>query len=132
MGKFSVLIMLAVALIFPVSGEYAYADTPKSLMDTLGHAAIVTGKITLFRTQIEGLELGPADDKLDAETLVTLDSQPGKVFGIRHHEESAAVEAITDTLREAFLHDMPVTIQHGVAPGKNNLKILWVQLGEAK
>ena len=67
-----------------------------------------------------------------AEALVTLDSQPGKVFGIRHHEEVAATENIIDTLREAYLHNLPVTIEHGIAPGKNNLKIIWVQLGEAK
>lgn len=132
MRKTSLLMMLIAGLMLSVAGNVVYADTPKSLMDTHGHTAIVSGKITLMRNQVEGLELGPPDDRLDAETLVTLDSQPGKVYGIRHHEEVSATEAIIDTLREAFLHDIPVTIQHGIAPGKNNLKIIWVQLGEAK
>ena len=132
MKKVNLLMLLMAGMMLSLTGNAVYADTPKSLMDTHGHTAIVSGKITLFRAQVEGLEIGPADDRLDAEALVTLDSQPGKVFGIRHHEEVAATENIIDTLREAYLHNLPVTIEHGIAPGKNNLKIIWVQLGEAK
>ena len=132
MKKVNLLMLLMIGVMLSIAGNTLYADTPKSLMDTHGHTAIVTGKITMFRAQIQGLEIGPADDRLDAETLITLDSQPGKVFGISHHEEVAATESIVDTLREAYINNIPVTIQHGIAPGKNNLKIIWVQLGEAK
>jgi hypothetical protein len=132
MKKVNLLMLLMIGVMLSIAGNTVYADTPKSLMDTHGHTAIVTGKITMFRAQIQGLEIGPADDRLDAETLITLDSQPGKVFGISHHEEVAATESIVDTLREAYINNIPVTIQHGIAPGKNNLKIIWVQLGEAK
>jgi len=132
MKKVNLLMMLMAGMMLALSGNAVYADTPKSLMDTHGHAAIVSGKLTMFRAQIQGLELGPETDRLDAETLVTLDSEPGKVFGISHHEEVAATESIVDTLREAYINKIPVTIQYGIAPGKNNLKIIWVQLGEAK
>ena len=132
MKKVNLLMLLVAGMMLSLTGNTVYADTPKSLMDTHGHTAIVSGKITMFRAQVQGLEIGPADDRLDAETLVQLDSQPGKVFGISHHEEVAATESIVDTLREAFINKIPVTIEHGIAPGKNNLKIIWVQLGEAK
>jgi len=106
------------------------ADTPKTLAGAHGHGKNVTGKITLFRAQTEGLEIGNEKDFLDAEVLVTLDTEPGKVFGIRYHETKPATGAIVDTLREAYINNKPVTIQHRFSPGKTNLKIIWVQLGE--
>ncbi len=105
------------------------ADTPKTLAGPHGHGKNVTGNITLFRAQTEGLEIGDKKDFLDAEVLVTLDSEPGKVFGIRYHENKPANGAIIDTLREAYINNKPVTIQHRFSPGKTNLKIIWVQLG---
>jgi len=62
--------------------------------------------------------------------LVTLDTQPGKVFGVRLHEDEPSAREIINTLREAYLHKIPVTIQSPVTPGKSNLKINWVQLGK--
>jgi hypothetical protein len=111
------------------SAAWVQADTPLTLTDH-AHANTVTGKLKLFRAQIKGLEIGPENDRLDAEVLVTLDSQPGKIYGVRLHEDEPSAREIINTLREAYLHNIPVTIQAPITPGRNNLKINWVQLGK--
>jgi len=108
----------------------ALADTPASLAGPHSHGTEVSGKITLLRAQEQGLEIGANANFLDAELLVTLDTQPGKVFGLKLHESSEANRQIADTLRAAYLNNRPVTLQHRIAPGKTHLKINWVQLGE--
>jgi|GEM_PF-1578464 len=122
------LLVPIMALLFSVS--LAQADTPSSLRGE--HAAMVTisGKISLFRAQIKGLEIGPPNDRLDAEVLVTLDSQPDTVFGISYHQEDPAARTMIETLREAYLHDMPVTVQAPSIPGRKHLRLIWVQLGK--
>ena len=108
----------------------AHADTPSSLRGE--HAAMVTisGKVSLFRAQIKGLEIGPPNDRLDAEVLVTLDSQPDTVFGISYHKEDPTARTMIETLREAYLHDIPVTVQAPLMPGRKHLRLIWVQLGK--
>ena len=122
------LLVPIMALLFSVS--LAQADTPSSLRGE--HAAMVTisGKISLLRAQIKGLEIGPPNDRLDAEVLVTLDSQPDTVFGISYHQEDPAARTMIETLREAYLHDMPVTVQAPSIPGRKHLRLIWVQLGK--
>ena len=122
------LLILIVALLFSFS--LAQADTPSSLRGE--HAAQVTlsGKITLFRAQIQGLEIGPPNDRLDAEVLVTLDSQPDTVLGISYHKEDPAARTMIETLREAYRHIMPVTVQAPLIPGRKHLRLIWVQLGK--
>jgi hypothetical protein len=122
------LLVPIMALLFSVS--LAQADTPGSLRGE--HAAMMTksGKISLFRAQIQGLEIGPPNDRLDAEVLVTLDSQPDTVFGISYHQEDPAARTMIETLREAYLHDMPVTLQAPLLPGRKHLRLIWVQLGK--
>ena len=44
----------------------------------------------MFRAQHKGLEIGAANDHLDAEALVTLDSPPNKLFSIRLHQDEPA------------------------------------------
>jgi hypothetical protein len=122
------LLVPIAALLFSISS--AQADTPGSLRGE--HAAMMTksGKISLFRAQIKGLEIGPPNDRLDAEVLVTLDSQPDTVFGISYHQEDPAARTMIETLREAYLHDMPVTLQAPSIPGRKHLRLIWVQLGK--
>ena len=116
------------AVLFTVS--MAQADTPGSLRGEHGAQTTLSGKITLFRAQIQGLEIGPPNDRLDAEVLVTLDSQPDTVFGISYHKEDPAARTMIETLREAYLHDMPVTVQAPLLPGRKHLRLIWVQLGK--
>jgi len=129
MNKFMPVLLILSAFIF--ANTQAFADTPKTLAGAHGHGVNVTGKIILFRAQQEGLEIGSKENFLDAEVLVSLDTQPGKVFGIRAHDDKqAAAREMIETLRAAYLNEKPVTIQHRRDEGKSNLKIIWVQLGE--
>lgn len=123
-----VLSLMGALLIAPCM---ATADTAKTLMDAGSHgrhSQEFTGKLTLFRTQMKGMEIGGNGDMLDAEVLVTLDSAPDFVFGVRYHEQEPSTGAIVDTLRSAFLNDLTVTIQTPRAPGRKHLRINWVQL----
>jgi hypothetical protein len=120
--------LLLAGLLFSI--PLAFADTPASLTAEHAHAVTTSGKLTLFRAQIKGLEIGPSKDRLDAEVLVTLDSTPDKVYGVRLHEDEPSAREIINTLREAYLHNIPVTIQSPLEPGRNNLRINWVQLGK--
>ena len=122
------ILLFIPAFLFAVS--FAQADTPASLRGEHGGQITVAGKITLFRAQMKGLEIGPENDRLDAEVLITLDSEPNTVFGIRLHEDEPSAREMIETLREAYLHDMPVTVQAPKSPGKKNLRIVWVQLGK--
>ena len=122
------LLIPMTALLFVFS--LAHADTPSSLRGEHGAQVTLSGKISLFRAQIKGLEIGPPNDRLDAEVLVTLDSQPDTVFGISYHQEDPAARTMIETLREAYLHDMPVTVQAPMMPGRKHLRLIWVQLGK--
>jgi hypothetical protein len=122
------LLIVMSALFFSVS--LVQADTPSSLRGEHGAMVTMSGKISLFRAQITGLEIGPPNDRLDAEVLVTLDSEPDMVFGIPYHKENPAAENMITTLREAYLHDMPVTVQAPMMPNRKHLKLIWVQLGK--
>jgi len=128
MKSLSRLLIPITALLLSIS--WAQADTPSSLRGEHGGQMTLSGKISLFRAQIKGLEIGPPNDRLDAEVLVTLDSKPDMVFGIAYHTEDPAARTMIETLREAYLHDMPVTVQAPLMPGRKHLRLIWVQLGK--
>ena len=117
-------------MILALAAPLALADPPPNLQITDRHSIAIKGKINLYRVQIQGLELGKDREKLDAEVFVTLDSEPDLVMGIRYHDDSPPVnKVIAETLREAFLRDLPVTIYHQISPGKSKyLKIHLVQI----
>jgi hypothetical protein len=128
MKYLSSYLMIVPALFLSLS--FANADTPTSLRGEHGAQVTKTGKISLFRAQIQGLEIGPPNDRLDAEVLVTLDSDPDTVFGISYHKEDPAARTMIETLREAYLRAMPVTLQAPMMPGRKHLRLIWVQLGK--
>lgn len=113
-----------------LTSSLALADTPGSLSAPHPHAVIVSGKITLFRSQIKGMEIGKDKQMLDSEVLITLDTKPGMVFGVRLHETEPAAQSMVDTLREAYINKIPVTIEHRLEPGKMFVPLNWVQYGE--
>ncbi len=107
----------------------ALADTPPSLEVPDTHSIESKGKVTLYRVQVQGLEFGRLNERVDAEVLVTLDSKPDMVFTLRMHEDSPPVnKIIADTLREAYINDTPITLYHQIAPlNRKNVKIHMVQ-----
>ncbi|MBI3771637.1 MAG: hypothetical protein HY272_02895 [Gammaproteobacteria bacterium] len=120
------IVLIAIAL----NNHSAFADTPASLSAPHPHAVIVSGKINLFRSQIMGMEIGKNAQMLDSEVLITLDTKPGMVFGVRLHEASSAAQSMVDTLRAAYINNIPVTIEHRLEPGKKFVPLNWVQYGE--
>ena len=121
-------LILIAGLLFTAS--FAQADTPTSLRGEHGAQVTVTGKITLFRVQTAGLGLGAPGDHIDADVFVTLDTDPDKVYGVSTKANDPSHSVIIETLREAYIHGVPVTIQSPKAPNRKHLTVTWVQLGK--
>jgi hypothetical protein len=119
-------IIMVISLVF--LAPLALADTPPSLKVPDTHSIESKGNLTLYRVQIQGLEFGRDEHMVDSEIFVTLDSEPDMVFTLRLHDDSPPVNTvIADTLRDAYINKIPVTIYHQIAPGKKNVKIHMVQ-----
>ena len=119
------IMVLPLVFLTPV----ALADTPPSLAVPDTHSIESKGMLTLYRVQVQGLEFGRENERIDAEVFVTVDSEPGMVFTLRVHDDSPPVNnIIAETLRDAYLNKTPVTIYHQITPpGRKNVKIHMVQ-----
>jgi hypothetical protein len=118
------------ALFFLLSGSAALADAPKTIQAPDPHSVEVKGKVNLYRVQVEGMKLGEGKELADAELFITLDSNPKMVYTLELKGNSpASNKVMADTLREAYVNKLPVTIYHQISTTQaNNLKILMVQL----
>lgn len=118
------------ALVLMVFGQNTLADSPKTIAAPDRHSVEVKGKIKLYRVQIEGMNLGEGQDHVDAEVFVTLDSKPDMVYSLQLHKDSpVSNRVIADTLRDAYINKIPVTLYHQMSiKQSNNLKILMVQM----
>lgn len=118
------------ALFLVLSGTAVMADSPKDIKTPDRHSVEVKGKIKLYRVQVEGMNLGDGQDKADAELFVTLDSKPDMVYTLQlKGNASATNKVMADTLRDAYVNKLPVTLYHQIGIKKdNNFKILMVQL----
>lgn len=125
----SIQILIVTAAIMVV-GANAWADTPPKIDVPDTHSVENKGKINLYRVQVQGLEFGRDKEEVDAEVLVTLDTQPGMVYTLRLHPDSPPInKVLADTLRDAYLNQTPVTLYHQIAPGgKKHVKIHMIQL----
>lgn len=106
----------------------AFADTP-NLEGPHGHARSVSGKVTMFRVQEKGIEVVTGGEKVDAEIVVQIDSQPKMLFSLPLHAQDPSRSEMVETLRQAYLKDKPVTIEHKLAMDKPIAQINWVQFG---
>lgn len=88
----------------------ALADAPTSLHLPDTHSDLSKGKISLFRAQIKDYKFGKNADITNNEIFVTMDTTGDKVFTLALHDDPITNAEIVDTLREAYLHDMTVTI----------------------
>ena len=118
------------ALFLLLSGPMVLADAPKDIKSPDRHSVEVKGKVSLYRVQTEGMKLGEGKNQADAELFITLDSDPKMVYTLQLKGDSpAANKVMADTLREAYVNKLPVTIYHQMSTKQeNNLKILMVQL----
>lgn len=121
------LVSALIALLFV--GTASFADSPKNLATPDRHSVEVNGKVSLYRVQIEGMKMGEGRDKADAEVFVTLDSDPKMVYTLALKKDSPiANKVMAETLRDAYINKVPVTLYHQIAIKKdNNHKILMVQ-----
>jgi hypothetical protein len=81
-----------------------------------------TGRVTLLRVHDVGTGYGPANDKIDVEVIVWLDSQPGKAFGFQLRDDGnrPVRQGMLDLLRDAFRNNWIVTIDYNIDSGKKN------------
>ncbi len=121
--------MLSLSVLL-LSSTLARADfNPDASGSKHHHTATAKGTLTAYRVQTEGMEFGAGSERLDAEVLVRLDSTPGKIYGVRLHQGSSpSTLAMVETLREAYLRGLPVTLFHIQPPDRHNVNILWVEL----
>lgn len=126
--------MVSIAALGLVVAGTIMADSPTALDKPDSHSVMVTGKISLFRVQIEDMNLGEGADKIRAEVFVQLDSKPGMVYGLSLHDPGSkshdpVSQEMTDTLRAAYLNKVPVTLYYQIdLHRKNNFRITMVQL----
>ncbi len=127
MRNFMKVMSMSVAIF--LSPLAAQADSPPSTTTPDSHSIENKGTVNLYRVQSEGLEFGKGKDAIDAEVMVTLDSDPTLVYTIRLHEDSPkSALLMAETLRDAFINSKPVSIFYQIAPGKKYLKIMTVQM----
>jgi hypothetical protein len=118
------------ALFLFLSGSTVLADSPKDIKTPDRHSVEVKGKINLYRVQVQDMNLGEGQDKADAELFVTLDSKPDMVYTLELKSNSpASNKVMADTLRDAYVNKLPVTLYHQMGIKKeNNFKIMMIQL----
>lgn len=123
-----VLYLATILLLF--NFPIAFADAPQSIGIPDSHSVMVTGKVVLFRVQIEGMNMGKGTDATDAEVFVALDTDPKIVYALQLKRNSSDVnKAMADTLRDAYFNKSPVTIYRQIDMKRtNNFKIIMVQL----
>lgn len=88
----------------------ALADAPKSLDLPDSHSDKNVGKISVFRNQIKDYKFGVNDDITNNTVFVTLNTTGDKIYTLSLQEDPVVNTEITETLREAYLHDLTVTI----------------------
>jgi len=80
------------------------------------------GKLTFLRAHDVGTGWGPPNDQLDVEVVFMLDSvQPGAFgFQLRIDANQPVREAMVGLLRDAFVHNLKVSVDYFIDPGKHN------------
>jgi len=88
-----------------------------------------SGKIKKFRLTIDDAIVRKND--IGSELFVSLDSKPDKEYTVQLGSSSElSTEVITETLRYAYMQDLPVTIFHEVPlESSDRYRIFMVQIG---
>jgi hypothetical protein len=123
-------------------GTYRATLTASSGVDVQTEAVVITavppqtvsitvsGHITTLLVQDVGQGFGPADDSIDVEVVIQLDTQPGKGFGfqLRNDKNRPARQGMFDLLEDAFDSNRAVSLTCQIVPGKNNGTIFQTML----
>lgn len=103
-------------------------NAPQIKPDNLiGDVLSAQGRLTLLRVHEPGTGFGPDTDRLDADVIIQLDSQPGRGFGFTLSSDSnqLAHRRMLDVLRTAFNEDQLVRIDY-IRTGARNGQIFRV------
>lgn len=89
-----------------------------------------SGKITMLRVHDVGTRYGPANDQIDVEAVIQLDTKPGMAFGfqLRNDNQRVTREGMLNLLRDAFKNNWTISIDYNIEPQKKNGVIIraWV------
>lgn len=93
---------------------------PRSL---IGQTFTITGTPTQLRVNDVGGGFGPSFDRLETEVVVSVDSAPGRAFGLplRDDDTAASNRGMFDQLRDAFTAQEPVTLEYRLTGPSNGL-----------
>ncbi len=88
------------------------------------------GWLTFLRAHDVGTGWGPPGDQLDVEVVFMLDSVPGGAFGfqLRTDANEPVREAMVGLLRDAYVHDLKVSVDYFIDPGKHNGRAIRIAL----
>jgi hypothetical protein len=80
------------------------------------------GKLTFLRAHDVGTGWGPPNDELDVEVIFILDSDPEGAYGfqLRTDANQPVREAMFSLLRDAYVHNLTVSADYFIDPGKHN------------
>jgi hypothetical protein len=89
-----------------------------------------SGQVVFLRAHDVGTGFGPPSDFLDIEAVFILDSDPSSAFGfqLRDDGNTPARDAMFATLNDAHAHNLRVTVDYFVEPGKKNGRAIRVAL----
>ena len=123
-------VSVCAAALMLLVGTSTLADAPKTVAAPDRHSVEVKGKVSLYRVQVEGMKLGEGKNLSDTELFISLDSDPKMVYTIDLKSKSPpANRVMAETLRDAYINKIPVTIYHQIGVKRDNqLKVLMVQL----
>lgn len=93
----------------------------------LNSLQVAQGRVALLRVHDPGTGYGPADDQLDADVIVWLDSEPEKAFGfqLRPGDDQSAGRGKLKLLRDAFNGDRRIRLEF-IRTGCRTAKIVRV------
>lgn len=79
-----------------------------------GSVQTAVGRVTLLRVHDVGTKYGPANDQLDAEVIIWLDTEAEKAFGfqLQPDEHENAYRGMLDLLRDAFNEGRRVRVEY--------------------
>jgi hypothetical protein len=118
--------VILAALLFSVP---SWADSPPSIAAPDTHSLEVTGKITMFRVQVEGMGIGQGADATDAEVIVAMNNNDKEVYVVALRTDSPAINTVmAETLRDAFNNNRKVKLYYLKQSPTNYKKIHMVQI----
>ena len=94
-------------------------------VDVARSVRVAVGRVAELRVHDARGGFGPVTDRLDAEAIVRLDTEPGRAFGftLRPDADEEAHRRMLDTLRKAMRGRMPIRLEYHPTGQRNGMAI---------